>query len=212
MFFVFLGISTLLSYISVYQPLVFSGNITPIDHSTTRIWVFTCILSLSTSWTWYGLMIAQYPSLLLFIHLLLIQIAFIDGHTKIIPNRLLVLILIVFMVDVVVNSQSVDLVFLLMFNCSLLAAQVVIKQFTTKNLMGWGDIKLLMIMSLIFQEGVLIILIGGVMLAGIYSLLLIINDPENWKKQVSLGPFFVALIPTLSEILVRIEKLLLIAV
>jgi len=66
--------------------------------------------------------------------------------------------------------------------------------------MGWGDIKLLMIMSLIFQEGVLVILIGGEMLASIYSLVLIMKDPWSRKKKIPLAPFFALIIKLLSEI------------
>jgi len=209
MFFVFLGISTLLSYISVYQPLVLSRNITPIDHSITRVWVFTCILSLSIPWTWYGLMIAQYPSLLLFIHMVLIQIAFIDGYSKIIPNRLLLVLLILFMVDVSVGSSSVHLIFLLLFNCLLIAVQIIIKQFTTKNLMGWGDIKLLIVLSIVFQNKVLIILVGGLFLAGIYSMVLVMINSDSLKVKVPLAPFFVAIIPALSKFSMLVENLIL---
>jgi leader peptidase (prepilin peptidase)/N-methyltransferase len=207
MFNLFLGISSLLSYISVYQPLVFSRNIIPLNHSTTRIWVFICMLTLSFSWTWYGLNIIQYLSLMLIIQLLLIQIAFIDAYSKIIPNRLLLSVLFLTLVHIVQSIETYNWVFVSIFSLGLIGVQVTIIQLLKRKVFGWGDIKLLIVLSLLYQSDVVIILLGGIFLGGLYSILLVLYSSENRKKQVPLSPFFIVIIPLLSEFSASINYL-----
>lgn len=207
-----LGISTLLNYIAIYQPFVFSRNIVPISDSTTKKWAFICVLTLSFCWIYYWYSFQEIQNYNLMIYVVLIQIAMVDAYSKNIPNRLVLLLLIIVSIDVVQLIEESNWIFICLFTFSILAVQVTIKQIVKRTLLGWGDIKFLIALSIIFSNGVLAILFGGIILAGLFSIILVVLNPENRKRHLPLSPFFVAIIPVLSKISINFEKLLLNAV
>ena len=208
----FVALCSTLSYLSVYQPHIFSRNILPLRFAHSKLILFVITLSISIFWIGYNLPLEQNSILLLSIELILVQIACIDGYSKIIPNRLLLVLLVLLSIHLPFDSNNPDWIIISVLGISIVGIQLIVQQVLARNLVGWGDIKLLLVLTLLFQQQLILIVGASFIIAGTAALLLITMDKRYLRVTIPLSPFFVMSTLARSEIQQLTENLLLNAV
>lgn len=189
----------LISYSSVYHPHIFSKNIQPLDTTSKKVSMTAIIWGFSCVWIGINYPLVQSELILLVIELVLIQIAGIDGYSKIIPNRLLIVLLILISVRLVIEPMLSDWVIISIIGGSIISIQIIGKSLFGKCLVGWGDIKLLLVLVLLYEHKLLLIVILSFILAGLFALVLLLIDRTYRTLRLPLSPFFVMAMFLLSE-------------
>lgn len=190
LFVLFIGAS-FLSYLSIYEPQLLSQNITRIEkRDVKKVAVIGAILG-SCIWIWYSFTHLESSSLMILIQLVLIQIAVVDGYSKIIPNRLVLLLLVLSLIHVI-SIKEFDWIFVSLFWAGLISIQLLSKVGLKKTVFGWGDVKLLLVIAILFQGEILEVFILGIVLAGIFSIGFLLKSKNGLKQQIPLSPFFVS--------------------
>lgn len=190
LFVLFIGAS-FLSYVSIYEPKLLSQNITPLEkRDVKKVAVIGAILG-SYIWIWYSYAHLESSSLMILIQLVLIQVAVVDGYSKIIPNRLVLFLLVLSLVHVFCIKEF-EWIFVSLFWAGLISIQLLSKVGLKKTVFGWGDVKLLLVLVVILQAEVLVVFILGIVLAGIFSMGFLIKSKNGLKQQIPLSPFFVS--------------------
>ncbi len=193
---VFLG-----SYIVFYFPKVLSQNVTELSSVPSKTWGFVLTVIISVFWIWFNTPSTPEDYMYVGVELLLIQIAAIDGYSKIIPNRVLLLLLLLFFgMEWTTGPPYTNYLPVILIATGVLAFQVVFKALFRKYPFGWGDIKLVLVLTLFYGKETLWILWLAVVLGGLFSVLLIIKDRTNKAAQVPFAPFLAAGVLVCSKI------------
>ncbi|MCG8373401.1 MAG: prepilin peptidase [Balneolales bacterium] len=184
---VFLG-----SYIVFYFPKVLSQHVTELDSVHSKTWGFVLTVIISVFWIWFSAPSTPGEYMYVGAELLLIQIAAIDSYSRIIPNRVLLLLLVLFSGIVWTGLPYTNYLPVILIATGVLAFQVVFKALFRKYPFGWGDIKLVLVLTLFYGKETLWILWLAVVLGGLFSILLIIKDRTNKEVRVPFAPFLAA--------------------
>ncbi len=189
----------LFSYVSVYHPHSFSKNIQPLDTTAKKVLMIAITWGFSCAWIGINYPLEQSDPIILVIELVLIQIAGIDGYSKIIPNRLLMVLFILISIRLIIDPMPSDWIIISIIGGSIISVQIIGKFFLGKYLVGWGDIKLLLILTPNYEYNVVVILFFSFILAGVVALALLLIDRKYRTCRIPLSPFFVMVIFLLSE-------------
>lgn len=175
-----------------YYPEILSKNIIP--HSKPRYKIFCSILMAA------GLMVLIYmfePEnfqdwITYLFFFLFYLIVWVDGYAKVIPNRLLVVLVLISSVSLWIEPdiQKVYAFLFIIVFCFLV--YLIGKQFTSKKYVGWGDVKLVSVIALFTGWEFIMIIYIGIVLAGVFTSVGILSKKLKRDDQVPLTPFFFA--------------------
>ncbi|MCR9133509.1 MAG: prepilin peptidase [bacterium] len=184
--------SVIATYFSVFQASLLSKNIKSEIELTEKVLLF--IVGVGVSLFWLSLRINELNDsyFRVFIEINLIQIALIDSYSKIIPNKILLIIIIAGIIGYALQQFTLNWIKVGSLSFITLSAQLLSIQLFKKRLFGWGDIKLLLLIIALYNERVLAILILSLPCAGLFGSGLILLKKGNLKTQIPVSPFFVS--------------------
>jgi len=177
------------SYLSFFKPALLSKNIVPLDSSILK-WIasFISLVALSllivyvdpkTNEEWIEF---SFLSVFYFI-------AVTDLYSKIIPNRLVLVLLGITLLQL---AQQFEFEFLLaggVIFLILTTSNLLTNKFFKKNLFGWGDVKLIAVLGLFTGWEVLWIMYIAIILGGLLSIVGLFAKKINRTTQIPLAFF-----------------------
>jgi Flp pilus assembly protein protease CpaA len=184
---IFLGIVG--SYISFFNPKLFSINIIELNSSihkwiTSFVSVVVIILLLVQTDLKTNLDYLSYSFITVFYF-----IAAIDLYSKIIPNRLVLLLLIISVAKLTLNfdlnlviAAGAIIVLLIVVNLS-------INKFFKKVLFGWGDVKLIGVLGLFIGWEVFWVFYIAIILGGLLSIFGIVFKKISISSKIPIAIF-----------------------
>jgi|GEM_PF-6276164 len=190
MLFIVAGLVLILSYFSVYQPAVLSKNISPLSGQKTRHGLFLLLNAGSFFWIWNSGATQPNEWMIVSIELLLIQVAVIDTYSKIIPNRLVLLLFVLAVVQLVIHPDFSQVGSIAFICLGILGIQFSANLLLSKNMFGWGDIKLFLVLVLVYELRFLEIALFAIVTAGLFSGVLLLLDRANKDQKIPVTPFF----------------------
>ena len=209
MFVILACYSGLITYLSVFQPEILSKNIKVLAEQRERFIIYTVCFGISL--LWLTLRINENLNFVtqVLLELTLIQVALIDTYSKIIPNRLLLLVLFFGLISLSNNFIDLNWFKIGVVLFTTLSAQILSIKLLKKKLFGWGDVKLIMVITLIYEPNILGILILSFFTAGLFGGALILVNKGTLKTQIPLSPFIIATALILSLLAVTDKNLIL---
>jgi|TARA_R110001599_G_scaffold150929_3_gene335327 Flp pilus assembly protein protease CpaA len=183
------------SLLSFYYPEILSKNITPLSKSSYKITlsflatlgsiVLICLIEPAGAKEWVQC----------FFIFLFYVIAWVDGYSKIIPNRLLLMLLILASINLWYEPEIQKVyAFLTVIFASLLIYWIG-KQFASKRIIGWGDVKLTTVLALFIGWEFILVIYMGVVLAGMMAVIGVICKRLTKSSELPLTPFlFIGLV------------------
>lgn len=178
------------SYLCFYKSEFLSENIAPIQSSFFKKMfsffiviggVVLCLIFNPKNlldWTEFIFLLAFYC------------IAWVDAFSKIIPNKLLIVLITLATLKFLLLPGTEYLVAFLIAIVVFFLAYIVQKRFSKKKYIGWGDFKLVTILALFSGREVLLIIYLGIVLAGIFALAGIQFKKIEMHSRIPLAPFF----------------------
>ncbi len=115
--------------------------------------------------------------------------AWVDGYSKIIPNKLLLILFILASINLLYESEIQRVfAFLTVILASLLIYWIG-KQFTSKTYIGLGDIKLVSVLALYSGWLFIPVIYLGIILAGFFTVIAWICTKFHQESKIPLIPF-----------------------
>lgn len=137
----------------------------------------------------------EYSLKLLCVFALLVPVAYIDYKKHIIPNQLIIVGLILFILFafyelVIVRYDTIALLKMYGFGLLLGGGVFTLCAILAKGSMGMGDIKLYSVLGLLLGwEGVFNVIFFSVLGVAVFGIIMILSKKKNGKSLVPIGPF-----------------------
>ena len=159
---------------------------------TVACFIAIALLAVELSLFGYGAVkIVRYICLIVALY----PIAIIDYRKKIIPNKILLVLLamrlVLFVAEYIVYSNTAITVYLSSFMGGLIGFVIMgICYFITKGGMGAGDVKLFFVMGMFLGPRVIMgVAFMSALVAAIYSIVLLLRKRTTMKETLPFGPF-----------------------
>jgi Flp pilus assembly protein protease CpaA len=196
---ILIGLAGLFSYLSIFHPQVFSKNIQTLHSSLIKWILFALGFIGSVIWIFYSNPQTLSNSLVLLFELIFIQIGLLDSYSKVIPNKLIVILLLLTIIAFVGDIIPVPgwqtagvllIIAVLQFGVYLLKGSYAF---------GWGDVKLIFTLSLFYCSIIVQIVLGGIILGGMFAGGVLLIHSRHNRAKIPLAPFFLISMMVLSE-------------
>ncbi|XWN37315.1 MAG: prepilin peptidase [Balneola sp.] len=178
------------SLLSFYYPEHLSKNITQLSKSSYK----TNLSFLATLGSVVLIYLIEPAGVKEWVHysfiFLFYVIAWVDGYSKIIPNRLLLMLLIIGIINLWTEAEIQKIYTFIAVVLISLTAYWIGKQFTSKRVIGWGDVKLIGVLALFLGYEVLPVIYIGIVTSGAVALIGILRKRLSKKSKFPLAPFF----------------------
>ena len=181
-----------LSYFSFFFPQLLSENISTLKTEGSKWWYSTMGVVLSVFWALYSNPIEPVKWLSLIFELLFLYISFIDLYAKIIPNRLLILMGITGLVMALINGNSEFLIPLLCIGLVLISLQFILLSLLNKQAFGWGDVKLIIVLSIVLGWDIFWVVYFAVIIGGLFSIFGIASKKISISSRIPFAIFLLA--------------------
>ncbi|WP_066497507.1 prepilin peptidase [Abyssisolibacter fermentans] len=130
----------------------------------------------------YGLTVELYIYASLYI--ILIWTALVDYKNRMIPNRLIVLTVIIGLIFMCINMDKNKIIY-----CVALTVLLFLVSFISKGALGMGDVKLIGCMCLFLGSKIISILLIASLLCCITGIVLVLLKNANRKTELPFSPF-----------------------
>ncbi len=177
------------SLLSFYYPELLSKNITPLSNTKHKqlcsvvatlgsiVLIYMIDPVGANEWVNYSFIFLFYV------------IAWVDGYSKIIPNKLLLILLILAGINFWYELEIQKAYAFLTVILASLVIYWIGKKFTSKKIIGWGDVKLIVLLSLFLGLEVLIVIYIGIIISGVITLIGLLTKRLNKAFKLPLAPF-----------------------
>lgn len=118
-------------------------------------------------------------------------IAWVDGYSKIIPNRLLLILLILACINFWYDPEIQKAYAFLTVILASLVIYWIGKQFTSKKKFGWGDVKLITVLALFLGWEFILVIYIGVVLSGVVAVIGVLSKRLTKTSELPFTPFLV---------------------
>lgn len=116
-------------------------------------------------------------------------IAWVDGYSKIIPNILLLILLILAGINLWYEPEIQKVYALLTVVLASLLIYWIGKQLTSKKIIGWGDVKLITVLALFVGWEFILVIYIGVVLGGLVAIVRVATKNLEKDSKIPLSPF-----------------------
>ncbi|MFA5670406.1 MAG: A24 family peptidase [Balneolaceae bacterium] len=186
-----LFIGGICSYLSFWRPDLLSPNISS-TNSRLKKWV-EALFSLSVITALYLLsppeQLLDWVNYGVFVWLL--YIAIIDAQTKIIPNRVVLLGLLSWLLLIPINFELNQILSAIGVLVGSVLINYVSDYLFRQKGFGWGDVKLFVVLALFMGTQVFAILYIAILLGGLYGIALKLSSKYNKNEHLAFSPFII---------------------
>lgn len=177
------------SYFSLFNPSSLSKSCTELNSEKLK-WlgsIFSIIISISLVLILQPITLQNW--LEFFIILLIYFISLIDIYTKIIPNLMLVLLIVISLINIGINTTyelvligSITFILLFIIN-------TIVNNILRKNLLGWGDVKLISIIALLVGKEIILVIYIALVIGGLLSIIGMLSKKLTRDTKIPLAIF-----------------------